>query len=292
MTIYNYQVFTAVACVLHMVGCDTPWHTVSEGRKMKKSKINRSRALTLATLALAVYGMPVDPAKADSLSVFVGYADNLRASGFFPTPWLTDPNVVSQTPDGQSLDTGVIRVDNTGATPITISNFHVTLANAGVISIWSPLTIGAGQTGLFLQTGSYNFDSSDSGIFGGLPPNDIAPNNYLGNGNTSLIGGCSSAPSLLSPSELTACNAAIPVVAFDENGTPMSFSDTGHVLDTGGWDFANNGVFGEDGNESINWNPIGQIATRSGEVPEPATLVLISVGLLGLAAIRRRSVPV
>jgi hypothetical protein len=81
-------------------------------------------------------------ALADSFTVFVGYADNLRASGFFPTPWLGAGTVVSQTPPGQSLDTGAIRIDNTGATSIMITNFSVAF-NGGspTIAIWSPLTI-------------------------------------------------------------------------------------------------------------------------------------------------------
>jgi hypothetical protein len=64
-------------------------------------------------------------ARASSVEVFVAYADNLRASGFFPTPWLGGTGVVSQTPGGQSLDTGAIRIDNNTGNTLTISNFQV-----------------------------------------------------------------------------------------------------------------------------------------------------------------------
>jgi hypothetical protein len=41
---------------------------------------------SLGILALILIQLPIGPAKADPISVFVGYADNLRASGFFPSP--------------------------------------------------------------------------------------------------------------------------------------------------------------------------------------------------------------
>lgn len=227
-------------------------------------------------------------AKADGFTVYVGYADNLRPSGFFPTPWLGGLNVVSQTPDGQSLDAGAIRIDNTGSTPITITNLSVNInGTSSGFSIWNPLTIAAGQTGIFTQTFSYNFDSSDFGIFGGLPPASLAPT-LPGN---NAIGGCSSTPSILAASTFAAqCAATAPVVSFLENLNPFSGTDSGQILNTGGWDFVNNGVFGEDGNESINWNLIGTEADRGGTtgVPEPSSLLLLGSGLLSLCGFTRR----
>ena len=221
------------------------------------------RVLPLVTL-LCLFFLPSVALAADSFIVYVGYADNVRPSGFFPSPWLGSPNVVSQTPSGQTLDTGAIRIDNTGANPITITGLTVKF-NGGspVLHIWSPLTINPGQVGIFTQTTSFNFDTSDFGIFGAFPPSSLFPT-IPGNNQ---IGGCSSAAPILAASgDMALCAANAPVVSFMENGNPFSATDTGQILNTGGWDFANSGAFGGDGNESINWNVIGSQASRSGTI--------------------------
>ncbi len=245
---------------------------------MRRSKL---MMLFLLFLLVMVWGFYAATARADSFSVFVGYADNLRPSGFFPTPWLGNPNVVSQTPVGETLDTGAIRIDNTDVIPITISGFKVsmldTAGNPVVFTIWNPLTIPAGKTGIFTQTVSFNFDSSDFGFFGAGPVNVDA---------THPLGG------FTNPQNAAQVAASIkwaPVVTFDENGNPQSFTDSGHILDTFGYDLINLPPPGGDGNESINWLPIGQGGTRGGAgVPEPSTMFLIGSGLIGLAGYGRK----
>jgi MYXO-CTERM domain-containing protein len=246
----------------------------------------RKSAVLAATLCALCAG-----ARADDVKVYVGYADNLRASGFFPTTWVGDANVVSQTPSGQSLDAGAVRIDNTSSSAITISNFNVFLPSGGNFSIWSTLVIPAGMTGIFTQTGSYNFDSSDYGIFGALPPPALAPNSAS---NPNLIGGCSSSAAVIAAAGYTSqCAASNPVITFMANSTAESFTDSGQILNTGGWDFVFNSNYGEDGNESINWNLVGTGAVRGGTppIPEPGNTPLFALGLAGLAmqfALRRR----
>ena len=108
------------------------------------------RILTLVAVLLVAMA-----ASAGTITVYVGYADNLRPSGFFPNPWLCGSGVVSETPTGQSLDTGAIRIDNNTGAAITISNFTATFnAGAVVFNFWNPLTIPDGYHGIFTQTGS------------------------------------------------------------------------------------------------------------------------------------------
>lgn len=214
------------------------------------------------------------PVLADSLNVYVGYADNLRSSGFFPSPWLGDANVVSESSAAQSFDSGAVRIDNTGTTSMTITNFSVTLDSGlspTVFNFWGALTIGAGQTGIFTQTFSYNFDSSDYGFLGG------APNITAG----FPLGGCTN-PADATQAALCAANA--PVIAFSENGNALTVNDTGQVVNTFGYDFINGST---DGNESINWNLAGSAVTRSG-TPEPSTILLLSSSLLAVAAFGRK----
>ena len=244
-------------------------------------KISKNKQLSALSALVIGAALTFAPAARAALAVYVGYADNLRPSGFFPTPWIGGLGVVSESSAAQSFDSGAVRIDNTGASAVTISNFKVSL-NGGstTFTLWNSLLIGAGQTGIFTQTSSYNFDSSDYGPLGGGPIGIDLPAHPLG--------GCTN-PAALNVSQQAACLASIPVISFSEDGgaTTASFSDTGYVINTFGYDFINGST---DGNESINWNLIGTETIRGGTqgVPEPATLTLVALGLVLAGRTRRR----
>jgi hypothetical protein len=237
-------------------------------------------------LAIAALCTFVSQVNAGSFTVYVGYADSLRPSPFFPNPY--DTADIFQGNVG-ALDSGAVRIQNTGATNLTLDGLTVTLNPAGggpgtqTFSLWSfgaGLTLLPGQNAVFGSTANYNFDTSDFGVLGTFAPN---------NDNCSV-----------GPTAATAlCINNAPIVAFTVDGILTPLSDTGHVLDTGGFDLVNanpcpggNNANNQPGNcnESLQWREIGTtgIENPGGSVPEPGTLALVAISVLGLATARRR----
>ena len=247
----------------------------------------------LAAVALLA-SLPV-VGHAATFDTFVGYADNLRASPFFPSPFFGDSSVdfyAGQDPGAFQLDAGAVMIRNTSGAAITVNDLTVTLnptAGPIVFHLWSGLigagqSIDPGQVAIFTQTTQFDFDTSDFGIINGLNAND--PTNNCSTGAFSTT---------------AACLQNAPQVDITIDGILTSLSDTGHVLDTGGFDSVNSNpcVGGNNPaggnlpggcNESLQWRLIGTtgIENPGGTVPEPMTIALFGVGLAGLGVLRRR----
>jgi len=249
-------------------------------------------------------------AHAGTVAVYVGYADGLRAGADFPNPFAagetftTGGHTYTITHDvsdhSSTPDSGAVMILNTGATDALITNLNVNdRATGGNYSIWTGngagqlgagVTLHAGEGAIFAANAGDNFDTSDSAsaAFTGASQTgttfDASTNN------------CSNGPIAAS----VACTGSFPILTFTINAGGSVFNDTAHVLDTGGYDSAQyshihtggGGVPVFNTNESLGWRPIGTTGIGNpgggGSVPEPASLAVLGLGILGVAAIRRR----
>ena len=255
---------------------------------MRNSAI--AAALVLACTAVA------GSVHAQTFDTYVGYADSLRPSAFFPANLCTGTywNGSLAGPSGncgnQTMDSGAIDVVNTGTTNLSITGLQVTEKpndGAFVYNIWGALniTLAPGQNVVFTQTSnSNNFDSSD--------------NPFINNGNDPT-NNCSTGAF----STTSLCTTNAPIVALTVDGSVTNLTDTGHVLDTGGYDSVNsNPCIGGNNNsgntpgscnESLQWRLIGTTGVDNPgggtQVPEPGSVALLGLGIAGLVLARRRA---
>jgi hypothetical protein len=223
----------------------------------------RSTFWLMMFMALVVVTLFGTPARAD-YQVFVGYADGLRGGGFFPNPWSGDPGVTF-IGTGSPFDAGAIRIDNTGATNVVVSDVSVVINGTFVGDIWglpgSPVTLAPGGELILTQTGFFNFDTSDMNHVAGAGPGS---------------------PCIGAASDPAQCAVVFPTVSVTTGAGAQVFDDTGHVLDTEGFDFAS------VGNESHAWRPIGTFGGQpGGNVPEPSGIVLLGTSLLACLSLVR-----
>jgi hypothetical protein len=228
------------------------------------------RLITGAVLFLTTLVVLAQPttAVASTFDVYVGYSDGLRGPGFFPNPWSGDPGVTFQG-SSSPYDAGAIMIVNTSGASLSIDSAAVSINGLALTGsgyapfYWTfPVTLAAGNALILTQTTQYNFDTSDYATITspGVP--------------------------------VTNCTVTCPTVTIGAaGGSPQTFLDTAHTLDTLGYDFAYNGA-----NESFNWRLIGTCSgpgcgtTVSLATPLPATLPLFVSGLgaMGLLARRRK----
>jgi outer membrane lipoprotein-sorting protein len=181
-------------------------------------------------------------ATAGGLSVYVGYAEDKEIEtpdpAAFPVPWAGAPNTtfLGGTVPGQAAcgtltacyDAGAIRLDNPGATPITVSSVsvddHSSLPGGKVFdNLWGSFTVAPGQSVILTEN---------------------PPGNNPGYDNFDTSG---------FPSQCTPITVA-PTVTITVNGVATTLADSTHVLDSGGTD---RGSCPPKTNESIQWRAIG-----------------------------------
>ena len=134
---------------------------------LKSLFANNLKSLFAKLVVIGLVGAAASVAQAGSYNVQVGYADNLRPSPFFPNPWAGGSGVgffAGGTSTGY-YDAGAIRIINTGSTAITFNSMTVdsfgTGASFNIWGSWAGYSIAAGNSAIFTQTTSYNFDTSD-----------------------------------------------------------------------------------------------------------------------------------
>ncbi|MBV9380029.1 MAG: hypothetical protein JO242_05095, partial [Streptosporangiaceae bacterium] len=202
-------------------------------------------------------------AAAGGLSVFVGYAEdkeiNTPDPASFPVPWAGAPNTtfLGNTVPGQTAcgtltvcyDTGAIRLDNPGTTPITVSSvsvdMHSSIPGGKLFSnLWGSFTVAPGKSVILAANppasnpGYDNFDTS------GYPANNCTP------------------------------VTVAPTVTITVGGVATTLADSTHVLDTGGID---EGYCPPKQNESIQWRPIGAPGVDDGTLSlGPATVTAVT----------------
>ena len=240
-----------------------------------------------------VFATPV-AANPGSYSISVGYADDLRPSAFFPSPWCGDASVALFAGSCSNIDSGAIMITNTGASSIVISDLSINLHPAigsPTYALWAsflPFTLPAGMSAIFVQTTQYNLDSSD------FPLSGIGP---------SATDNCSTGPE----SSLAICTSNQPAVSATVDGVTTTYNDVGHTLDTGGFDAVNAVPCPNPAdpsgscNESLQWRnislscglscPGGGTGVPEFPVSSISTIVIAAFGLLALALVRKTIAP-
>src|SRR5579859_4233396 len=182
---------------------------------------------------------------ASGLDVYVGYAEdkeiNTPDPAAFPVPWNGAPNTtfLGNTVPGQAAcgtltvcyDTGAIRLDNPGTTPVTVTNvivdMHSSLSGGKLFTnLWGTFTVNPGQSVILAANPPTSNPSYDNFDTSGYPPNHCTP------------------------------VTVAPTVTITANGVTTQLADSSHVLDTGGIDAGFCGF-----NESRQWRAKGAPGT-------------------------------
>ncbi len=203
--------------------------------------IRASKLATLAGLGALVVGSTLSavlPASASSgIAVFVSYADSLRANAVnFPTPWLGSPNTVFEgcAPVAAcEYDGGAVRVVNNTSSAATVDAVAVHIDTCTYTG-WPSAVLAPGAELIVTQlaTGAANGCTLTPAQ---MDTSDVGP------GGMRYSGNCT-------PDSIQ------PTVDVTVDGSKTSYTDTGQVLNTGGFDA---GACPLGNNESIQWTLVG-----------------------------------
>jgi RHS repeat-associated protein/uncharacterized repeat protein (TIGR01451 family) len=164
---------------------------------------------------------PLLQASNAGLAVSVGFADNSSTSSNFPVPWQGSSNIVF-IGGGSAFHAGAMRLDNTSGSDIVVDKVTVNLGRPGpAFQLWSNFTVPSNGSAILTQTADNNFNTS------------------------------AASPILTCGQSLAQGETRIPTITVTIGGTDFPFSDTAHVLDTGGFDSSCRG------NQSLAWRSIG-----------------------------------
>lgn len=197
-----------------------------------------SAALTTAALAASgVVAATAAPASAAAgVSVYVGYADTLRADPTnFPTPWSGSPGVhFSGCTTSCSFDAGAVRIVNDTNQVETVNDVQVKLSTC-TFDMWTKnVVLNPGEQYIVTQTASGASGGCDN-TAGFFDTSDIGPN------GANWAGICSQ-------------SGVIPEVDATIDNVLNTFTDSKQVLNTGGVDLAS---CPSGSNESQQWSLVG-----------------------------------
>jgi RHS repeat-associated protein/uncharacterized repeat protein (TIGR01451 family) len=155
------------------------------------------------------------------LAVSVGFADSSSPTANFPVPWQGPSNIVFLG-GGTTFRAGAMRLDNASGSDIVVDKVTVNLGRPGpTFQLWSNFTVPANGSAILTQTADNNFNTS------------------------------AASPIVTCGQPLAQGETRVPTITVTMGGTDFPFSDTAHVLDTGGFDSSCRG------NQSLAWRPIG-----------------------------------
>ena len=203
--------------------------------------------LTLVTLLLPAAALAVSLAgithlatarAAGTVGVFVGYADSLRSSPTnFPTPWAGSPGVTfegCQPPSACTYDAGAVRVVNNTNATVTVNSVAVHVDTC-TFSGWPSATLAPGDQLIVTQVAPGAASGCTGSGPNGPPLMDTSDVPFAGNCNPDGIK---------------------PTVDVTIDGTPTTYTDSGQILNTGGFDPGSCGGT----NESTQWTLVGSAA--------------------------------